>query len=406
MTITRLTRDGEQSLDPQAIAAWAASRTGTAPFATASRAACTELSRRLFADPLAARRPDLAALAYWLRPASVEAMEHSFRAELPAGCLAVPRGVVLQFPPANVDTVMVYGWALALLAGNFSVVRVSERMGDWGRHLLNVLFAVLEAEGLGENSLFLHTPRDEGVIAALSAQADVRVMWGGDASVAALRAIPAPPRCRDVLFPDRRSLAALPLAAYAVADESKRDALADSFATAAMTFGQMACSSPRLLAWVGKGDAEAATADFFPRVVAAIQRRGLDAPLHQALRRRTVAAGATLDGRAARWRELSGGVSLLDWGDLSHTVENWPGGGLFLLAHMDQLADLARYCDGTTQTLAVEGFDRADIAALIEAAGSRAPDRVVPFGQALAFDRLWDGMDLLREFTRLSFVLA
>jgi len=34
--------------------------------------------------------------------------------------------------------------------------------------------------------------------------------------------------------------------------------------------------------------------------------------------------------------------------------------------------------------------------------GGRGIDRVVPFGQALSFASVWDGYDLLTEFTRLT----
>lgn len=400
MTITRYSRDGDIPMDMDEVARWAQGRPSSPPFSPEARTACAEVSRRLFADPLAARRPDLAALAYWLRPASVEAMAHAFKSGLPAGGMAVPRGIALLFPPANVDTVMAYGWALALLAGNAAIIRVSDRLGESGRHVLSLLQEVAR-----ERALFLRTPRDETVIAALSALADLRVMWGGDTSVAALRAVPAPPRCRDVLFPDRRSLAALSLGAYAAADEAERERVADGFAIDTLTFGQMACSSPRLLAWVGDGDAKAAEADFFPRVVAAIRRRGLEVPLGHTLLRRTVAAGAALDGGATVWREVEGTLSLLEWNDPARQPQDWPGGGLFLLTRVASLADLAPACDRRTQTLAVHGFDRAAIAALVTAAGSDAPDRVVPFGHALAFAHLWDGMDLLREFTRLVHIL-
>lgn len=399
MAITRYTRDGECPMEMAAVAAWVQDRPPITPFSPQARATCAEVSRRLFADPLAARRPDLAALAYWLRPASIEAMAQSFLADLPTDCLAVPRGVALLFPPANVDTVVAYGWALSLLAGNASILRVSDRLGDSGRRVLALLLETAES-----HSLFLRTPHDDAVTAALSALTDLRVMWGGDASVAALRAIPVPPRSRDVLFPDRRSLAALSLAAYAAADGAERDRLADAFTVDTMTFGQLACSSPRLLAWIGTGDADAATADFFPRVGAAIDRRGMQVPLGQVLACRTQAAGATLDGRATGWRNLAGTLTLLNWADPAVTPEDWVGGGLFLLTRVNRLEDLARACDRRTQTLAAHGFTHHDIAALVTAAGSRAPDRIVPFGRALAFDRVWDGMDLLREFTRMVHV--
>ena len=44
-----------------------------------------------------------------------------------ADALRFPRGLVFHVPPANVDTIFVYSWALSALAGNSNVVRISSR---------------------------------------------------------------------------------------------------------------------------------------------------------------------------------------------------------------------------------------------------------------------------------------
>src|SRR5229473_1854189 len=45
----------------------------------------------------------------------------------PGGVRRFPRGLVFHVPPANVDTIFVYSWALSALAGNRNVVRISPR---------------------------------------------------------------------------------------------------------------------------------------------------------------------------------------------------------------------------------------------------------------------------------------
>lgn len=401
MEIHRLTAHGEHPIDLNQLETWRAARRPTTPFSEPAMALCGALSRALFADPEAKARPDLIALAYWLRPGPLAGMARAFTAGLPPDCLAVPRGVALHFPPTNVDTVMAYTWALSTLAGNRSLIRVSERLGESGRRLLALMIGALETSPLADHTLFLRYGRDDAVTAALSALADLRVMWGGDASVARLRAIPAPPRCRDTLFPDRRSLAALSLATWQAADSPERERLVEAFLVDALTFDQMACSSPRLLAWVGAGDAVAASADFFARLSAAAERRDISIPVGQALAKRALAAGAALDGHATRWRDFGPVATVLDWPDPTTELEGWSGGGLFLQTTVARLADLAAVCDARTQTLTAHGFAPEEVAALVASAAERAPDRVVPFGRALAFASVWDGLDLLREFTRL-----
>ncbi|CAA6605829.1 conserved hypothetical protein [Rhodospirillaceae bacterium LM-1] len=396
--------DGEQPVEFAWLEAWRSHRPVTAtPFSKPAIAACVALSHTLFSMPDVKARPDLVALAYWLRQAAIETMEQSFHAELPAKCKVVPRGVILHFPPTNVDTVLAYTWALTVLSGNRAAIRVSDRLGETGRQLVIQMLNVLakSEESIARSTLFLHWDHDDRLTAAVSALADVRVVWGGDASVSKLRAVPATPRCRDVLFPDRRSMAALSLKAYLSLDSAGRDQLADAFFVDSLTFDQMACSSPRLLAWIGDSNVESTEDDFLARVAAAATRRRYDVPLGQQLAKQTLAAGALMDGLATQWKHVAPSVLALDWVDVAVEPADWVGGGLFLQVRLDCLAELASACGSRVQTLAVHGFTASEIEELIIAAGERSPDRIVPFGKALAFDRIWDGLNLLQEFTRL-----
>jgi hypothetical protein len=65
--------------------------------------------------------------------------------------------------------------------------------------------------------------------------------------------------------------------------------------------------------------------------------------------------------------------------------------------------DLGALTDFVTkkdQTLAAWGFEPADLARFAGALGGRGLDRIVPFGEALAFSRWWDGHDMLADLTR------
>jgi hypothetical protein len=58
------------------------------------------------------------------------------------------------------------------------------------------------------------------------------------------------------------------------------------------------------------------------------------------------------------------------------------------------------------QTMTHFGFTRDELMELAHALAGRGVDRMVPFGDALSFHRVWDGMDVAAEFTRLVTVFA
>lgn len=371
------------------------------PFSPEAVAALAELSRRLLADPAARRRPDLQALGYWLRPAALARLEADFRARLPRRAEAVPRGLALLLPPANVEVIAVYGWALSLLAGNRSIVRLSER---WqGGDLLRLTAASLfEHPAAAAVSTFVRYGHDDAVTAALSRRAELRIAWGGDETTAHLRRLPRAPRGLDLGFPDRRSLAAIAAAAYAASGEPAREALAEGFANDLFWFDQRACASPALLVWIGAAEqTAAAAADFAPRVAAAARRRGFlgDAASHVA--RLIAIHRAALDLPVERLDWYGTALAVLRLAAPQPVEAAGLSGGAILEAAAADLGALAAAVTGRTQTLAVFGFPEHDLRALVRLLNGRGIDRIVPIGQALRFDAVWDGVDMMASLTRL-----
>jgi len=81
-------------------------------------------------------------------------------------------------------------------------------------------------------------------------------------------------------------------------------------------------------------------------------------------------------------------------------VRDGPGGGLFYDVRIDELAELAEHVVRRDQTLTHFGFSADQLRTLARTLNGRGVDRLVPVGQALTFDRFWDGYDLLGSFTR------
>jgi hypothetical protein len=58
----------------------------------------------------------------------------------------------------------------------------------------------------------------------------------------------------------------------------------------------------------------------------------------------------------------------------------------------------------TDQTLTHYGLTRDELRLLATSGRLRGIDRMVPIGQALRFSHHWDGLDLLRAFSRSVFI--
>jgi acyl-CoA reductase LuxC len=369
------------------------------PFADDAVACCGALSRTLFASTGARRRPELVALAHWLRPASVLALRQQFARLAEPGAARAARGLAFHVTPANVDTVAGYSLALSLLVGNRNVVRISPRAGAQAELLCRALDEVLldhRFEAIRAGTALVRYGHDADANEAFSRACDLRIVWGGDDTVAALRRVPLAPGAKELAFPDRFSFAVASSDAYLEADDSERDALAERLYLDAYPFDQRACSSPRLLVWVGETHAAEAGDDLFARLAAVVAFRGYELPLGAVTGKLAFAFGAAADGRVRGVRRLGNELTVLRLADLDDFDRTHPGAGLFFEAKVPAVSYLAPFVTRKDQTVTAYGLPADELAALAAA----GVDRVVPWGEALAFERHWDGFDLLGELTR------
>jgi hypothetical protein len=363
------------------------------------------VARRLLEPALMRRHPELGSLGFFLRRSRTEdvlaGLHHG--GSSPVITLRVPRGLIVHIPPANVDTLFVYSWALAALAGNRSIVRISPRAGSTARTLVTVLNDELAQAhpAVAQTQRLISYGRDEAVTAALSAACDLRVVWGGEEAVRAVRAHPLGPAARDLTFPDRSSFAALSVAGWVAATEDWRRETATALAADAYWFDQAACASPRTVFLVGSREAgEAVRDELLGLVAAAVAQRGWGRDPAMAVQRRVSAYGLAADGRATRVHGHGPSVLAVDLAPEAEPPREWLGAGLFPVATVATLAELTPRLRRRDQTLTHAGFDQTDLLTFVAALGARGLDRIVPIGSALAFSAAWDGYDLLREFTR------
>ncbi|MFI0447644.1 acyl-CoA reductase [Actinomadura sp. 6N118] len=361
------------------------------------------VSRRLLKPSVMRRHPELGALGFFLRPSELSrvlegAAEHS------DDRLRFPRGLVFHIPPANVDTVFVYSWALSALAGNANVVRLSTRGGGASSVILQVLHNALDQAdpAVAQTQRLVGYERSDATTEALSAACDLRVVWGGDASVTAIRRHRLRPPARDLTFPDRSSLAAISVNGWHAAGPDRRRAAVDGFVNDAYWFDQAACSSPRTLFWVGEPTAAAdARRQFEDLLAEAVTARGFSVDAAMAVEKHVAAYGMAATGDASAIRFRGNTIATLDLTEPARLPRRWLGAGTFACAVIDDLDDLIPLITRKDQTLSTFGFPPATLRDFAAGAGARGIDRVVPFGSALSFAAIWDGYDLLREFSRV-----
>ena len=367
------------------------------PFDPAALGMLGDLSRRILAAKDLARQADAVALGYWLRPTNLARLADRYP-PLADGSLRVPAGLAFHIPPSNVDMMFAYSWAAGLIAGNRQIVRLSRRRGELADRLLAVIGELADTR-----SAFIEYDRDDAITAAISARCDLRVIWGGDAAVAAIRAVPLAPHAKETVFADRLSMTLLSAPTMLALDDAALTDLAGRLFNDVLTFDQMACSSPRRLIWVGPAEAaDAAEKRLTTAMAAEIRRRGYRIATATALEKYAAACRAAIRGpvRAIEMRRTDWVLVDLGDGPASPPDASHPGAGLLYRCRVDDVVAIAPMIDRSVQTLTHFGIDRATLENLARLLAGKGIDRMVPLGEALAFDLTWDGDDLIDEFTR------
>ena len=376
---------------------------GTVPFDDAVLRFIEAFGRHLRSDPELRQYPELVALGFWARPSSLRQLRERFLSAYPRS-VRVPRGLAFHVAPANVDTIFMYSLLLSMLAGNANIVRVSTRSGAQLGHLLDALGKLLDDADsrVRELMAIVRYGHDRAVTDELSRRADLRVVWGGDETVRTIRQSPLSVGGVELVFPNRYSIAVLDAAGWLA--ELDKAPLARGFVNDSFWFGQMACSSPRTLVWRGSPEqVEEASASFWTAVETEALQSGLpweDAfGVQKLLAEQDAAIGAPVTILATR----SNRVRIVR-GDEMHASKTQvtAGNGFFRESRIEALTDLLEQSRDDWQTIVSHGIPAAEWCAFIANGRPRGIHRVVPFGQALNFDAIWDGVDLLTGMTRIT----
>lgn len=366
-----------------------------------------KLSQKILTSRHVRAFPELAALGHWFRKARLIEMARPYCTPV-RGEVQIGRGLAFHIAPSNVDSVFMYSSLISLLAGNTNLVRVSQSGGPQQALLIAILEEIAQSRehaDVVDRFVLLTYPHDDSITQQISEACMVRVIWGGDATVRAIRAVPLRPMAIELCFADRFSAAALSAEAVVKADNAAFRKLIQGFYNDTFWFSQQACSSPRMVAWVGNdADVDAAKRRFWPALTKEVEERGVENAPAMVMARLEAAFEYAAYGLA----ELSQDIRLtsfptkleLSTDSLAEVREIHCGYGLFVQMRLQTLAEIGPKLTDKEQTLSVYGFEEKNYLDLISTLPQRALDRIVPVGSALAFEQVWDGEDLITAFTR------
>ncbi|MBL5900879.1 acyl-CoA reductase [Lelliottia amnigena] len=352
-------------------------------------------SKILLTEPQARPHSDVISLAFWCRKAALEQMKkaHAYNE------LLLGRGITFHIAPSNVAVNFAYSLFAGLLTGNANVVRLPSKPFVQVDIICQALNQTLEHHvAIRELICLVQYGHETEINHALSAMCQARMIWGGDKTIALIRQSPMSARAVDIAFADRYSIAVIQADAYLAADNKQR--IAQNFYNDTLLTDQQACTSPKLVVWLGEQKAEARVL-FWTEFEACLR----DKPMPEAVS--VVKTLADYCERAARSPELkyipseTRRIFRVEAEKVTQDMlENHHGSGLFYEWLLDDISEMAPVCGEKCQTVATLGLTENNIKQFIQNVAPKGVDRIVAVGQTMEFTLHWDGYDLLKTLTR------
>ncbi len=373
----------------------------TEPFSDGAVEFLNALSQELTKDANIRNFPDVATFAFFCRKGNILKLKAQYANDK---MIRLGRGIIFHIAPSNVPVNFAYSLLCGILSGNVNIVRVPSKDFDQVRMICQAIIRLsknqIYNDVIGRMAL-LRYDRNSTATTLFSSFCDVRVIWGGDETIAQIRKSNIPARSFDVSFADRYSICAINANEYL--KEQNPDKIALGFYNDTYLFDQNACTAPHLVVWMGSNeDVEKAKVIFWSELhkivalkygavqpVIAVDK--LTAIYNHAVKCDGIHQIVTPDNLL--WR--------VELESLTANLEEYRcSSGYFLEYHATSLLELTTIVNRKYQTLAYYGFDNSDLSEFVLKAGLSGIDRVVPIGHTTDFSLIWDGFDLIRTLSR------
>ena len=365
------------------------------PFANEIIAFLNDLSGILIKEK---KYPDVATFGFWCRKAAILKVKENYD-DLDE---RFGKGIAFHSTPSNVPVNFAFSFAAGILAGNANIVRLPGKSFEQVDIICNAISYLLDVkyESLSPYIVFVKYPSIKEITDAFSSICNVRVIWGGDRTIAEIRKSEIPPRTTEITFTDRHSIAVIDSDEYIKADN--KDVIIQNFYNDTYYTDQNACTSPRIIFWKGidPQTKEDAKNDFWVRVhklvkskysLAPVQSVGKLNAFYLVAARKNVQLIKSDDMLVTRVKVENVNKDLMDYKYNS---------GFFFEKDIKNLSEIIDVCDIRCQTLTYYGIDKDEFRVFFDTCRPFGIDRLVPMGKSMDFSLVWDGYDLIRQMSR------
>jgi len=344
--------------------------------------------------------PDLQSAAFFCRKANLLNLKKRY---LINNQLRVGRGLLFHIAPANAPTNFLYSLIFGLLTGNSNIVKVSSKKFEQVEIICLLINKLLKK--YKKISSFIKIIRydniNEEITKKISKLSDARIIWGGDKTIESIKKFELKNRGVDISFADRYSVCFINSNKFHNLSKEKKKLLVNNFYNDTFTLDQNACSSPHLIFWYGANIRK--NKDLFWTLLADITKKRYNLMESSVVNKyMQICKNLIQNDNIKELKNYNNNIYTLLLKKLKKDITNYRGQwGYFYEFHLKNFQELEKIDTEKIQTITYFGFNNKELKKNILNYSPKGIDRVVPIGQALDIDFIWDGYDIYNFLTRI-----
>ena len=345
--------------------------------------------------------PDLKALSFFCRKNNILSLKnkHHNKESTRFGL-----GLLFHVTPSNIPTNFAYSLIFGLITGNSNIVKVPSKKFEEINIICEAFNKVLRKKKYNKIKNMIAVLRYESgnelVTKKYSLMCDARLIWGGDQTINDIKKFNTKPKNIDIPFSDRYSISLINSDKILKLSNSDLSNLVRNFYNDTYAVDQNACSSPHLILWSGKAKSQSKKR-FWSQLNDSIKKR-YTSPLI-----------STVDSYSRLVKEIIKNKNIHSYKSFSKSLyvvtlkkiipnlfldkTKW---GFFFECDIKNLDSLSHVTNKGLQTLTYFGYEKKFLKNYFSKRNFNGIDRIVPFGQALNINLIWDGYDLTKILSR------
>jgi hypothetical protein len=373
---------------------------GEEPFSESAIAYLDALAHVLNKNPRAKNYPDVVTFAFFCRKGNLLPLKKRYLHE---NSLRLGRGLVFHITPSNMPVTFAWSLVFGILSGNVNIVKVSSKKYAQADIICNAFYELSkypEHQQFSTRNALISYNAESSACTYFSSICDVRIIWGGNATIDETRKHKLRPHSFDVTFADRYSLCIINAEKFI--DEKSPEQVATGFYNDTYLFDQNACSSPHLIVWLGSDEnVETAQRKFWKNVYELVRTRYNLQPHSAVDKLTTFYYQATQSDRLKKTKMPDNLIWRTELKVVSKDIVNFrSNGGYFSEYKASSLSELSTVFSRKFQTLSYYGIEKDELIQFITQQKPMGIDRIVPIGKTTDFSLTHDGFNLIDTLSR------